>query len=62
MNETLFFVFGISLTVLAVATAAIGLRSERFPPSRAVMVLGIGKATRLAVAVSERLAPQGAGI
>jgi mono/diheme cytochrome c family protein len=42
MNATLFYVFGISLTVLAVAVAAIGLRSDRFPPSRAVMVLGTG--------------------
>jgi plastocyanin len=38
MNETLFYVFGIALVVSALAVSAIGLRVERFPATRAVLV------------------------
>jgi hypothetical protein len=38
MNETLFYVFGIGLVVSALAVSAIGLRMERFPATRAVLV------------------------
>lgn len=37
-----FIVLGISLTALALIVSAIGIRSESFPPSRPVMLLGIG--------------------
>ena len=37
MEETLFYVFGIALVLSALVLSAIGLRSERFPPSRAVL-------------------------
>jgi mono/diheme cytochrome c family protein len=40
MNETLFFVLGISLVVLAVLVAVVGLRFERFPPSKGLLVVG----------------------
>ena len=39
MNETLFYVFGIGLTVAALIVTAIGLRWENFPGSKAVMAL-----------------------
>ncbi len=39
MNETLFFVLGISLVVVAVLVAGIGLRFERFPPSKGLLVV-----------------------
>jgi mono/diheme cytochrome c family protein len=38
MNETLFFILGISLVVVAVLVAVIGLRFERFPASRGLLV------------------------
>jgi mono/diheme cytochrome c family protein len=37
-----FIVLGVSLTALALIVSAIGIRSESFPPSRPVMLLGIG--------------------
>lgn len=37
MNETLFYVCGIGLTVLALVVSAVGLRFERFPGARLVM-------------------------
>ena len=37
MNETLFYVLGITLTVLALLVAFIGLRLENFPSSKALM-------------------------
>jgi plastocyanin len=37
MNETLFYVFGIALVISALGVSAVGLRIERFPPSRAVL-------------------------
>jgi hypothetical protein len=42
MNETLFFVLGGGLAALAVLTAFVGLRVERFPGSTAAMVAVIG--------------------
>jgi plastocyanin len=38
MNETLFYVFGIGLVLSALALSAVGLRLERFPATRAVLV------------------------
>ncbi len=38
MDETLFYVFGITLVVSALAVSAIGLRFESFPGTRAVLV------------------------
>jgi mono/diheme cytochrome c family protein len=37
MNETLFYVFGLGLVVLAVLASFVGLRWEKFPGSRGVM-------------------------
>jgi plastocyanin len=37
MEETLFYVFGIALVLSALVLSAVGLRSERFPPSRIVL-------------------------
>jgi cytochrome c oxidase subunit 2 len=37
MNETLFFVLGITLTVMALLVAFVGLRLESFPSSKALM-------------------------
>ena len=42
MNETLFYVLGIALVVVALVVSAIGLRFERFPASRGVLALGLG--------------------
>jgi plastocyanin len=39
MNETLFYVFGITLVVSAVAVAILGLRMPSFPPSRGILGL-----------------------
>ena len=40
MDDTVFYVVGISLVALALIVSAIGLRIEKFPPSRGVMILG----------------------
>jgi mono/diheme cytochrome c family protein len=40
MNETLFYVLGLSLIALALVVSALGLRSEKFPPSRRVLLGG----------------------
>ena len=37
MNETLFYVLGITLTVMALLVAFVGLRLENFPSSKALM-------------------------
>jgi plastocyanin len=42
MEETLFYVFGIALVLSALALSAMGLRRERFPPSRIVLVGVVG--------------------
>lgn len=36
-NETVFYILGISLTALALLVSFLGIRSERFPPSNAVL-------------------------
>jgi cytochrome c553 len=41
MNETLFYVLGIALVVIALIVSAIGLRFERFPTSKGVLALGL---------------------
>src|SRR5688500_18366419 len=35
--QTVFYILGIALTALALATSFLGIRSERFPPSTAVL-------------------------
>jgi len=40
-NETLFFIVGGALTVLALITSFVGLRWEKFPPSKGAMAAGI---------------------
>lgn len=50
MNETLFYVLGIGLVVVAVLVAAIGLRFEKFPASKGVLVLGTAAFAALVVA------------
>jgi mono/diheme cytochrome c family protein len=42
MNETAFYVFGISLTVLAVVISALGLRFDKFPESKALIAACVG--------------------
>jgi plastocyanin len=37
MNDTLFYIFGITLMVSAVAVSAIGLKFENFPPNRGIL-------------------------
>jgi mono/diheme cytochrome c family protein len=41
MDDTLFYVLGIALVVLALVTAFLGLRFEKFPPSRALLIGGV---------------------
>jgi uncharacterized cupredoxin-like copper-binding protein len=36
-NETVFYILGIALTALALVVSFLGIRSERFPPSTAVL-------------------------
>jgi uncharacterized cupredoxin-like copper-binding protein/multisubunit Na+/H+ antiporter MnhG subunit len=36
-NQTVFYILGIALTALALAVSFLGIRSERFPPSTAVL-------------------------
>ena len=50
MNETLFYVLGIGLVVVAVLVAVIGLRFEKFPASKGVLVLGTAAFAALVVA------------
>jgi plastocyanin len=52
MEETLFYVFGSALVVSALVLSAVGLRSENFPPSRAVLVGVIGYFVVLVAATS----------
>lgn len=40
-NETLFYIFGIALTVAAVVISALGVRSDRFPTSRGLLAGGV---------------------
>lgn len=41
MNETLFYILGISLVVLALVVSFLGLRFDKFPASRALLVGGV---------------------
>ena len=50
MNETLFYVLGIGLVVVAVLVAAIGLRFDKFPASKGVLALGTAAFAALVVA------------
>jgi mono/diheme cytochrome c family protein len=52
MNETLFFVLGISLVVVAVLVAAVGLRFERFPASRGLLAAATVAFATLVVATA----------
>jgi mono/diheme cytochrome c family protein len=40
-NQTLFFILGISLVVVALVVSFAGLRFKNFPPSRVVLVAGV---------------------
>ena len=40
MNETLFFVLGLALVAIALVASFVGLRSEKFPESRGLLVAG----------------------
>jgi plastocyanin len=42
MEQTLFYVVGIGLVLLAVAVSALGLRDHGFPGSRGALVAGLG--------------------
>jgi plastocyanin len=42
MEQTLFYVVGIALVLLAVAASALGLRNDSFPASRGALVGGLG--------------------
>jgi mono/diheme cytochrome c family protein len=50
MEETLFYVLGITLVVAALSVSVIGLRWEGFPPSRAVLGVVIAGFAALVVA------------
>jgi mono/diheme cytochrome c family protein len=52
MNETLFFLLGISLVVAAVLVAGIGLRWERFPTSKAALTGATAAFAALVVATA----------
>jgi mono/diheme cytochrome c family protein len=41
MNQTLFFVLGISLVAVALIVSFLGLRFDKFPPSRGILIGGI---------------------
>jgi mono/diheme cytochrome c family protein len=40
VNDTVFYILGISLVALALIVSAIGLRFQKFPPSRGALILG----------------------
>jgi hypothetical protein len=52
MNETLFFVLGPGLAVLAVLTSIVGVRVRGFPASRAAMAATIAIFATLVVATA----------
>jgi mono/diheme cytochrome c family protein len=52
MNETLFYALGIGLVAIAVLVAAIGLRFDKFPASKGVLVLGTAAFATLVVATA----------
>jgi mono/diheme cytochrome c family protein len=51
-NETVFFILGISLVVVALVVSFGGLRFKNFPPSRGVLVVGVGLTAALVVATA----------
>jgi mono/diheme cytochrome c family protein len=52
MNDTLFYVLGIGLVVAAITVSALGLRLDRFPPSRGVLLGGTALFACLVVATA----------
>jgi len=52
MNETLFYVLGLSLVVLAIAVSFAGLRSDKFPSSRGMMSAVAGVFALLVIATA----------
>jgi mono/diheme cytochrome c family protein len=52
MNETLFYVIGLSLVVLAVVVSFVGLRWEKFPTSRGMMGAVAGVFALLVIATA----------
>jgi cytochrome c oxidase subunit 2 len=51
-NETLFFILGISLVVVALVVSFAGLRFKNFPPSRIALVGGVGFVVLLVAATA----------
>src|SRR6478735_980032 len=49
-HQTLFFICGISLVVIAVVVSFVGLRLQKFPASRALLAGGIAIVIALVVA------------
>src|SRR3954462_1938480 len=49
-NETLFFICGIALVVIAVMVSFVGLRLQKFPQSRALLLGGVAIVAALVVA------------
>jgi mono/diheme cytochrome c family protein len=49
-NQTLFFICGIALVVIAVVVSFVGLRLQKFPQSRALLLGGVGIVMALVVA------------
>jgi cytochrome c oxidase subunit 2 len=41
MNQTVFFVLGISLVAVALIVSFVGLRFDKFPPSRGILIGGV---------------------
>jgi mono/diheme cytochrome c family protein len=51
-NETVFFILGISLVVVAVVVSFVGLRFQKFPPSGPILAGGILAVAALVVATT----------
>ena len=51
-NETLFFILGISLVVVALVVSFAGLRFKNFPPSRIALIGGVGFVVLLVAATA----------
>jgi plastocyanin len=52
MEETLFYVLGGALVVVALAASAVGLRAETFPPSRGALSAGLAVFAGLVLATT----------
>jgi mono/diheme cytochrome c family protein len=48
-NETVFFILGISLVVVALVVSFVGLRFDKFPQSRALLIGGVAVVAALVV-------------